>query len=422
MSEALKLKSLRSGLEEVEAIPLWGTVPSFPWKQFSQNLSQLFEAIDWNITHRKSEWLEKEDLLLGMGSDPFTQPITLSPIPGHFLWMMPKSDQRQLINLILKVEGKEPSFSEKSLEEGFTQFLSLNILDLFNRSHPFGPLTASLLEEASMPEEGAFAIDVSVQCNDKTLAGRIVCSQETLAAFRTQFAMEKPPLVINETLSELPLSLAIEVGSTTLTDKQWEKVRVGDLIVLDRCTYDTSHHKGTGRLVLGNTPLFDLRIKEGETKILEYAVTQEENPMTEDTPPEDEFPRHEELPPAEEPPISDEKPLEEETPISEEIPQEGSFDEEVAGEEAPLWSAPNGEEKESPLNLPKEIPITLTVEVARVQMPLGKLSQLQPGNVLDLSVAPALSVHLTSNGKRVAKGELIKLGETLGVKILKLGD
>jgi len=409
MSETLWLKTLQGALEETQEIPLWGTVPSFPWKAFSDEITSLFSSVKWEVTHHKSEWLPGDQLTDGMGDDPLTQPFTLSPLPGDFYWMMPKASQKQLLENILTTEGTPASLSDESLQEGFTQFLFLNILETFNRTNPFGPLTGSFTDPTPLPEEGALAIDIKIQCNNQPLWGRILTPKETLAGFRTHFSMDNPPFVIDETLEALSLTLLVGAGSTTLGSKDWERVRVGDFLLLDRCSYDLANQRGTAMLTLGDTPLFDLRIKDGEVKILEYAVTQEENPMIEDHPPEEEK-TPEELPP--------EQPLGEEAIPEEPAPQEPMMDDAPPPEEA----APPPPPAEEPLAIPKDIPITLTVEVGRLQMPLGKLTQLKPGNMLDLPVNPGLGVHLTVGGKRIAKGELIKLGDGIGVKVLKLGE
>jgi flagellar motor switch/type III secretory pathway protein FliN len=55
-------------------------------------------------------------------------------------------------------------------------------------------------------------------------------------------------------------------------------------------------------------------------------------------------------------------------------------------------------------------------------MNVDKLLQLSPGNVLELGVKPEQGVYITIGGKRLAHAELIKVGETLGVKILKLAQ
>jgi flagellar motor switch protein FliN len=106
------------------------------------------------------------------------------------------------------------------------------------------------------------------------------------------------------------------------------------------------------------------------------------------------------------------------------FPEEDSASEEdedplAEDEENHLWAPhSNGEGSAETLVAAHTVPLTLVVEIGRLQMPLDKLLQLQPGNVLELPIHPEEGVYLVLNGKKVAKGELIKLGELLGVKIL----
>ena len=53
-----------------------------------------------------------------------------------------------------------------------------------------------------------------------------------------------------------------------------------------------------------------------------------------------------------------------------------------------------------------EIPVTLTVELGRVNLPLGRLAGLKPGDVLELGRHARDPVELTSGGRLVARGEL----------------
>lgn len=97
--------------------------------------------------------------------------------------------------------------------------------------------------------------------------------------------------------------------------------------------------------------------------------------------------------------------------------------EESPSEDRPLWSTPNGEnEAVGKILSSSQIPLTLTVEVARLTLPLEKVMHLKPGNLLDLNIGPAPTVHLTVGGRPVARGELVKIGDSVGVKILGLGE
>jgi len=45
-----------------------------------------------------------------------------------------------------------------------------------------------------------------------------------------------------------------------------------------------------------------------------------------------------------------------------------------------------------------------------------------PKNVLELGIQPERGVNLVANGKCVGKGELLQIGDVIGVKITKLGE
>ena len=96
------------------------------------------------------------------------------------------------------------------------------------------------------------------------------------------------------------------------------------------------------------------------------------------------------------------------------------FENEDSANKEHLWAPEDGAMEK--LISSKEIPLTLTVEVARMRINLEKLMQLSPGNILELPVRPEHGVDVVIGGKKVAKAELVKLGEMLGIKILQLGD
>jgi flagellar motor switch protein FliN/FliY len=83
---------------------------------------------------------------------------------------------------------------------------------------------------------------------------------------------------------------------------------------------------------------------------------------------------------------------------------------------------PNPEDQGSPRasvtsGSPLDVPITLTVELGRVNLALTRLADLKPGDVIELGRHGREPVELTSNGKLVATGELILIDTELGVRI-----
>lgn len=66
---------------------------------------------------------------------------------------------------------------------------------------------------------------------------------------------------------------------------------------------------------------------------------------------------------------------------------------------------------------PADIPVTLVVELGRVNIPLHRLAELKPGEVLELGRQPRDPVDLTSGGRLVARGELVQVDTELGVRV-----
>lgn len=66
-----------------------------------------------------------------------------------------------------------------------------------------------------------------------------------------------------------------------------------------------------------------------------------------------------------------------------------------------------------------ELPVELSFELPRTTVALGVLAGLQPGAVIPVGTdAQALSVTVYNGGREVGRGELIALGDGLGVRLL----
>jgi type III secretion system YscQ/HrcQ family protein len=66
---------------------------------------------------------------------------------------------------------------------------------------------------------------------------------------------------------------------------------------------------------------------------------------------------------------------------------------------------------------PADVPVTLTVELGRINLPLRRLADLKPGDVLELGRHSREPVELTSGGRLVARGELVQIDTELGVRV-----
>ena len=75
--------------------------------------------------------------------------------------------------------------------------------------------------------------------------------------------------------------------------------------------------------------------------------------------------------------------------------------------------SPHDQDAPSPL----DAPVTLTVELGRINLPMSRLADLKPGDVLEVGRHSREPVEITSNGRLVAHGELILIDTELGVRV-----
>jgi flagellar motor switch protein FliN/FliY len=391
------IKEIQSTLIDAKQIPMHGFAPAFPWEEFSEKAASSLQMDELRIAPKSTQILTGNEITNGLGANFITIALEMMPLHGQIFWLMGKEDMVKFSTVALNPSNGK-GFSSPKFQEGFYYFLATQALQALNALKPFGDLAPRLGKTVSLPSEESLCIDVEVTHPKQTFWGRFVCPASFHRDFKTHFSTQEPVPLSSEVAKQIDVTLSLEVGHTLLSLAQWNGISVGDFVLLDRCTFDPNAHKGTGMLMLEQIPLLRARIKENSLKIVDYASYNEEQiPMNDKTPEEE-----------------NENPEETFNPEESVSPEENS-------EEEHLWSPPSTEQVSEKMIPANDVPLTVTVEVTRLRINLDKLMQLTPGNVLELPVKPEQGVDLTINGKKVAKAELIKIGEALGVKILEIG-
>ncbi|MEX1066993.1 MAG: type III secretion system cytoplasmic ring protein SctQ [Aquisalimonadaceae bacterium] len=67
-----------------------------------------------------------------------------------------------------------------------------------------------------------------------------------------------------------------------------------------------------------------------------------------------------------------------------------------------------------------ELPVELSFELGRKQVPMGELETIGAGYVLTMGGITPSDVVIRANGLRVGRGELVQIGEELGVRVTEL--
>jgi len=89
------------------------------------------------------------------------------------------------------------------------------------------------------------------------------------------------------------------------------------------------------------------------------------------------------------------------------------FDEPSVGDEAL-----NGNSRS--MDLLKDVEMDVSVELGRIELPLGKVLQLAKGSVIELEKLAGEPVDILVNGQCIAQGEVVVIDEHFGVRIANL--
>ena len=97
-----------------------------------------------------------------------------------------------------------------------------------------------------------------------------------------------------------------------------------------------------------------------------------------------------------------------------------SSSETVARAELPDLTAGAGPGPSGDLDLLADVELTVTVELGRIRLPLRELLRLQEGSVVELDRLAGAPVDVLANGTPVARGDVVVVGDELGVRISEL--
>ena len=383
------IQKIEQVLTQANKLPIVEESFPFPWEDASLKISESLGLKNLKLIPQSSEWRLPQNCLSGMGSHPLILGIELSPLSHSMLWVTPQEAASELTSSTLSSDLQKEKFSDPRLQEAYYHFVMLQVLQIIDNLKILKDLWPQMIFSPSLPQEESLCIDIALSFHPKTIYGRLVIPRSCLNAFRTHTPFEKPSLLKRNTVKHLEFTLRLETGSITLDSEDWKKASPGDYIILDKSSYDPEQQKGSILMYLEGTPILQARIKPEGIKILDYIFYSEDNPKPTIKEP---HPKHD--------------------PIPRSLNAEGHIEE---TDEEHTWATSSQEdpsEESEPM-----IPLKIDVEADHIRMSLEKILDLKPGHMLDVIVRPELGVNLLINNEPVGKGELLKLGDTVGVRL-----
>jgi type III secretion system YscQ/HrcQ family protein len=354
-------RKIDDALRQLDRIPLYGYAPRIDVAHFAEAIAKRWD-VSLSLTIAQAAWRSSAELYEGLESEALRSHLALFPLKGDLVWAMSRQDIARLTALLLK---KRPDqVQSELLQEGFYLYLFLQALDALQAEPPLKEFTLRIHEETHRIERG-YCMDVTLEIEGQLCYGRLILSDAFLTSWQSHFSSLQRLFSLSPLAKSLEVPLSITVGSVLLGQEQWNDAKPGDVLLLDRGSYDPRHKEGVASFSLGATPLFHVHIHKHKIKLLEPALFYEED-----------------------------------------MDQGETTEQPVSTEEASTVAI-------------KELPLFVTVELTRLRMTVEQLMSLAPGNFLELPIDPAQGVLLTVNGRKIGRGELVYLGEALGVRILE---
>lgn len=388
------IRKINKTLLSLDEIPLLRTFAPFNFDELSNKIAKKFSLKSLKIEPSEMRWLKADELKQGFSDNMNYLSFVFSNLEGNVYLLMDLEDISKLVNELISQENNI-KFTTTLLEETYFRYVALETLHILSEENLFQDLSAKMVEITEPLKEDSLCIDIKININNENLFARIAITPNFRKAWEKHF-FSNPPLKSQEISKDLQLPISVEIGSVNLNYQTLKKIKTGDFVILDKINYDIKTNKGQVTLTLNDTALFLAKVKQNKLKIIDFAQYTEETAMEE----KEETPKEEKV---EEPPKQPEP--------AAEVKEKSLTEEKVEVEET----------TEIPIAKLENMPITIIVEAARFKITLDKLMSIQPGNLLDLKVHPEKSVNLIVNGQKIGSGELVNLGDTLGVRILEIG-
>lgn len=425
------LKQIPEDLWQMDESPLLGYAPPFPWSDVQTKIAESLGIGPVELQPGEWQWRSQEELFTGLGDKLTCITLNVPPLEGAIYWVMPEHETKLLAKQLLSQQVAVPP---EQIDEAFItaveRLLTVEVINACEKAYFNGKLSPCILDSQSLPTEHSLCLDVSANLEHNSVHGRLLLSDPFRKAWKKHFETRPEDFIATSAMAEkLDTIVHLEAGKVHLSLAEWKNIHIGDLLLLDSCSLDPDEDKGRVMLVINGIPFFRAKIKQGSLKILEHPLYHEVD--VDMTPPPTNHDDESEL--------FDESSFEDDfntEDFTDEDLSDATGDQSLASEgeaaESEHPEAPAGQPLEAELPAIKaetpaqivtsleDVPLSIVVEVGRLQMSIKKLLELQPGNMLDLNIHPEAGVDLVLNGKRVAKGELLRIGEALGVRITEM--
>ena len=411
-----RLRQLSPELYALDRKPLIPNDFTFPFDKLSKLLEEQF-GTEVEMTILEKTWQTDEQIqkITAEGQVRSFGCLAFGLTDPLFL-LFPKETRKPLLCSLLQIDDKGKSGIQEEFLLAFEAFFFSSLLAQVEACTGWKGMSPQLKEEPLPKEKGFFTMKGSARFGHYSFTFFLLLSPSFLDGLATLSQKQEKSAWI----SALPLiPLSLEAARIHAPLRLIKQLKPGDLILVDFPFFIPGSERARVIMTYRGIPLFRAKVKNGVVKLLEMDrslqafqpilsthTTQRDNAMTSaknissSTSPQEEATQS----------LPDEEPIEELETEGKDIPQTS------------LQQTVKSKSEVKQLNI-NDLPLIVVVQLKELSMTLEQLSSLQAGNLLDLDIHPEqTTVQLVIQGHAIAEGDLVAIGDKLGVRIRSIGE
>ena len=390
-------------------VPMAGGLPPFPEQTVVKALQKVLALSDLQIELPLPTFLEATEgadlayqveqsqsklMILHIHAAPLRGTASLV-VDQQVLWSLLHASLNQPITELVPLVDDE-------INHGFGAFVLLAVLHTLQQVD-FPPGTRyTVVDHAEGPP--AIVINLALKRGEERWPARILCTDSLIEDVR-KMAAERPLGSLNPALAQLlDIPVDVPVGRVELPWGQVHSLQSGDVVILDQLDLDLASGEGSVLLRVGAQDVWSCRLAGGQlTAVQPFPAHSEDRAMSFTPGPEDD--------------------------LLEELDELGSFEDLETEDQEPVKKEKKSKKvsdetvpaaKHGKGGVADKVHVNLTVSLGRLTLTARELFEIKPGNVLDLPIQTSGQVDLLVGADLVGRGELIQLGDALGVRIVEL--
>ncbi|MBS0621480.1 MAG: hypothetical protein JSR80_00765 [Verrucomicrobia bacterium] len=227
---------IEASLLALDAIPLVGTPPPFPFAAFEQALAKFFQLQKVTLQCEPPQWITHAP---NTSLSAFFC-LVATPLDLPFYLSFDRAEITLLLKAMLHLDDAAAALHDPTLHSTLVHFAIASGLAMLGAANYPGNLKIHLANHESLPPNEVLCIDFAVVLETQTLRGRLLLPPPFLTKWRQHFLSSASTKISKQ----LGVEMGLEGGKVEISAEQWKSLKLGDILLLDSCTVSPNNCQG----------------------------------------------------------------------------------------------------------------------------------------------------------------------------------